>query len=185
MGIITRMRPIVVGTVAAGVLLAGSACTRPNDFQTLHPYTPAEGTQVDITPADADPDLTPVPIKLRNLMIVQTTDGENLLAGSVTSPVPASIVSIEGQSLDAAGDPTGKVTVDGSMSVTKNKQAFFEEKGFTVEGDSLEPGLLAELTITFDQGSTTVKMPVVDGSKSAYENFPSPAPTSEVEVDNG
>lgn len=180
-----RARPLVIGAVAAGVLLGGTACTRVNDFQSLHQYTPAEGVTADIVPT-VEQGVTPVPIKVRNLLVVQTPGGENLLAGMVTTPIDTSVESIEGRVLDPTGKPTGTLSVDGDLSLDAEEQGFFEEEGFTVESDSdLQPGLLVELTIRFtDAPPTTLQVPVVDGSKSIYEGFPTATPSAPIEVSN-
>lgn len=188
MDVLKRLRPILVGTVAAGVLLGGTACMRVNDFQSLEQYTPSEGVPVEILPSESDSpeDTTQVPIKIRNLMIVQDESGDAVLAGAVISPIDTKLESVEGTALDVEGKPLGELKVSGaSFKLKADELMNFEGQDIKVTSSDMEPGLLAELTITFATGEpATVQVPVVDGSKSNYDNFPENTPSAPIEVEN-
>lgn len=180
-----RLRPMMVGTIAAGLLLGGTACSRVGEFQSVKPYTPAEGVQADIIPNNAPDDTTPTALKLRNVMLVEQ-DGEYVLAGAVVAPDRASLTSVEGVALDQHGAEAGEITFsDAEVDLEPTTMAFLEQEDITAESDDLQAGLLARLTFTFDVGATTLEVPVVDGTKVNYENFPNASgPTAPIEIEN-
>lgn len=207
MNLLKRVRPIAVGLVTAGVLLGGTACSHVNDFQTLEPYTPAEGVPVVIerqpTADEVERQVNPIPIRVSNLMIVATGTGSGYISGNVVSPIDTTLQSIEGQALDAAASPAGPITVTGSAAqvgadrslilsspdsaraqeaATASPAPRAQYATYEVTSDAMEAGLLAELTLTFADGTATVQVPVVDGDKAAYEGeTQEPTP---IEVEN-
>ena len=64
---------------ALGLLLVGGACG--TDAQTLRPYTPAEGVNVDVgDPADAQN-----VVHVRNLLIISKAPGSGILSASLVT----------------------------------------------------------------------------------------------------
>ena len=207
MNLLKRLRPITVGLVAAGVLLGGTACSRVQDFQTIQSYTPAEGVPMVIerqpTADEVERQVNPIPIRVSNLMIVATETGTGYISGNVVSPIDTTLQSIEGQALDAAGSPVGPITVTGgatqvgadrSLILASPDSAQAQEAAtaspapkadyatYEVTSDAMEAGLLAELTVTFADGTATVQVPVVDGDKAPYQGeTQEPTP---IEVEN-
>lgn len=165
--------------VVVALLFALSACGF--GAQTLQEYQAADGVNVDVgVGPNGDP--TEDTIKVRNLMILAKPDGSAFLSASLTCLGSDELTDITGSALNPEGAPAGELTFKQPepIQVADGTPAQLIDDGpITVEGD-LTPGLNAELTLTFaEAGSEQVTVPIIDGSRAAYETVsPSPAPSS-------
>ena len=172
----TRRRRRAVRTLVAGVgaslLLTGCGF----DAQTLQPYTPANGVNVDL-PAGQDGRQ----LKIRNLLLVADGAGKGVVSASIVSPVADSLVKVEGAARKADNSVGSPLTVTGGpVQLQPNRMVVLTEgEGFTVSGSDLEPGLTADLVLTFKSGVQAEAIaPVMSSESKIYASItPAPAPT--------
>lgn len=167
----------LAAALAFGALLSMTACGL--DVQTMQPYTPAEGVQADVTPAD-DPQAA---VKIRNLLIVSSEPGEGFLSGSMTTRGQDALTSVSGVAIKgdgAAGAPL-VVTLDKPVPVADGTLVVLTGGPFiTVKSADLAPGRTATLTLQFQNaGEITLQTTVVDGKEGQWASVtPSPSPSS-------
>ncbi|WP_425308184.1 hypothetical protein AADG42_05340 [Ammonicoccus fulvus] len=179
---VKRQSPRILAAAAVAALALGlSSCATP---QTLKPYTPAEGVQADVPSTDAVPGANEVPLKIRNLMIVAEPDAnQGFLSGAFIAPVDRSdrLVSIEGRTFTHTNTEAGTIQrVQANRELPAGQLVRLTEGGtpLQVSASQLTPGLLAELTLTFEGSKPqTLMVPVVDASKEDYATY-SPAPAA-------
>lgn len=172
----TRRRRRAARTFVAGVgvslLLAGCGF----NAQTLQPYTPAHGVNVDVAAGEAGRQL-----KVRNLLVVADDSGKGVLSASIVSPVADTLVRVEGVAHKADNSLGSPLRVSGGpVELLPHRMAVLTEAGidgFTVSGSDLKPGLTADLTLTFKSGVQASAIAPVMSSKSAIYASISPAPT--------
>lgn len=140
-------RALIVGASAA-LLLTGCGF----NMQTLQPYTPAHGVNIDVAAGENNRQL-----KVRNLLIIADEDGRGVLSGSIVSPVADTLTEIAGIPMKADNSPGAALTVTapeielmpGSMVVLTEPEPVVR-----VSSADLRPGLTADLTLTFASGRT-------------------------------
>lgn len=169
-----RGRGLVALLAALGLVLVVGACGR--DAQTLRPYTPAEGVNVDVgDPADENS-----VVSVRNLLIISKTPGSGVLSASMVTDGRDQLTGVTGNAIKADGSQGGPLTVTLTNSVSFANQAqivLTDQAPIAVTGPDLAPGLTANLTLTFaNAGDVTVIAPVADGNEPQYASI-SPAPT--------
>src|SRR3712207_2591902 len=74
------------------------------DAQTLQPYTPADGVNVNVG--------TVARVQVRNLLIISAEPGQGIVSASLTADAPDALVAVSGtaSALDGSGAPlTGTV----------------------------------------------------------------------------
>lgn len=166
-------RGLVALVLAAGLLLATAACG--NDAQTLRPYTPAEGVNVDVGAGD-----TLRVVHVRNLLIICATPGTGVLSASIVTDGRDELTGVTGSSFKSDGSPGAAITTKLTDSVTfaNGAQIVLTDRApITLVGADLAPGLTATLTLAFaNAGDVTVIAPVVDGAEPQYASI-SPAAT--------
>lgn len=171
----------IAGICASATLVLGlSACGF--DAQTLQPYQPADGVDVNVAVgANGNPDAHT--IKVRGLMILAKSDTEGFLSATLTAASDDQLTGVTGTTLtpdDSEGAPL-TVTLPGPVSLTAGSPVVLvDHEAITVKADKLRAGLNARLTLTFAQaGSQQVTVPIVDGNNSTYQSVsPSAAPSS-------
>lgn len=145
--------------VVLGTALALSGCGL--DAQTLKPYTPAHGVNVD----DGS-------IKVRNLLVIADQQGRGVLSGSFASAADDSLASVTGTALNPDGTPAATLTVAGAPVPLKRGGLAVLTSATTpirLSSPSLKPGLLAHLQLTFGSGvSTEVTVPVLSVTDPIY-----------------
>ena len=165
-----RAVSMFVAGVGASLLLSGCGF----GMQTLQPYTPAHGVNVDVAAGEQGRQL-----KVRNLLVVSDTEGQGIVSGSIVSPVADRLVSIEGVAHKADNTLGAPLTVSGSpVELAPNRMAVLTEgETFSVSSPDLQPGLVVDLTLTFESGaSATAKAPVMSYDDPIYGSIsPSPA----------
>jgi hypothetical protein len=165
----------LVGLLAVlGLMLAVGGCG--NDAQTLRPYTPAEGVNIDV----GNPyDLESV-VHVRNLLIISKAPGSGILSASMVTNGRDQLTGVTGYAIKADGSQGAPLTVtlDNTVSVANGALVVLTDQGsIPVRSPDLAPGLSASMTLTFSNaGAFTVFVPVVDGNLPEYASI-SPAPT--------
>ena len=173
----TRRRRRAARTIVAGVgvslLLTGCGF----NAQTLQPYTPAHGVNVDVPSGEDGRQL-----KVRNLLLVSDDAGQGVVSASIVSPVADSLVKIEGAAHKVDNTPGSPLTVSGGpVEILPNRMAVLTDgdvKGFTVSGADLQPGLTADLVLTFESGAQVKAIAPVMSSDSAIYSSITPAPAA-------
>jgi hypothetical protein len=160
--------------LSLALLLLGAACGM--DDQTLKPYTPAEGINVDVgNPADANHQ-----VYVRNLLIISKGSGQGIVSGTLLTYGRDQLTGITGVPIkaDASEGAQFTATVSNTVSIANGALVVLTDgTPITVSSPDLLPGLTARLTLTFaNAGETTVVVPVVDGNEPQYATI-SPAPT--------
>lgn len=134
---------------AATLLLTG--CSATNPITTQNNYAASDGSHVELGD-----------LRLGNLIVLSTGQGApGVVVGSVTNDAgEATRVTIA-----VAGAEAGSFRVDGRQTVLLG-----QEDGETLEVESVEEpaGAFVDLTVSSDAGSTTVGVPVLDGSLPEY-----------------
>lgn len=160
-------RALVAG-LGAALVLTGCGF----DAQTLQPYTPSFGTNVDATG-----------VKVRNLVVVAQPNGEGVVSGSLIAraddrltdmtAVPLLADASDGDPLSIRGD---RVTLPANQLVVLSDQ----ENPIVLSG-GLGADTNVRFTLTFDSGATAeVIAPVVSSENPVFSSVtaaPSPTPT--------
>lgn len=163
----TRRRRRAVSTFVAGVgaslLLTGCGF----NMQTLQPYTPAHGVNVDLKADQNNRQL-----KVRNLLVVADESGKGVLSASIVSPVADRLVKVEGaahKSDNSVGAPLS--VTGGPVTLEPNRLAVLTdpEPVFTVTSSDLKPGLTVDLKLTFASGlEASAIAPVMSSEDPIY-----------------
>ncbi len=165
--------------LSAVALLAVSACGF--DAETLQPYTPGNGVNVDIG-LGPNQQVVSGTVQARNLVIVSDAAGEGFLYGSLYTEDSDALTAVSGNAIKVDGSQgsalnavvTSPVTVANSELVV-----ITDQQRITMTSADLAPGLTANLTLTFrNAGSRQVLVPVVDGSLEPYDQIPSATPSA-------
>ena len=160
--------------VVLGLVLAVGACG--TDAQTLQPYTPAEGVNLDVGDS-YDPESV---VHVRNLLIISKEPGSGILSASLVTDGRDQLREITGFAIKSDGSQGApiRVTLTNTVSIANRAQIVLtDQTPISVTSADLAPGLTASLTLTFaNAGEATVIVPVVDGNLPEYASI-SPAPT--------
>ena len=169
------VRGLAAALVAAGLLLVTAACG--TDVQTLRPYTPAEGVNVDVGQGD-----TLRVVHVRNLLIISSKPGSGVLSASIVTDGRDELTSVTGNAIKSDGTPGESIAVQLGNSVTFANGAqivLTDRPPITVTSKDLAPGLTASLTLTFaNAGGITVIAPVVNGAETQYKSIEAQATPS-------
>lgn len=173
-------RAVAAGLLSTALLAGATGCGF--DAQTLQPYTPSEGVNVDIGAVDG----RSAPVKVRALVVVAESEGEGYLSAQIVSDAGDQLTSVTGTALGVEGDPVGRldIALPGPMTVPAGGSVVLVDQPLvSVEGDGLVAGLTTELTLTFQQaGEATLQVPVVDGDSPGYDTVspvpPTPSPSA-------
>ena len=107
-----RGRGLLALLAALGLVLAVGACG--TDAQTLRPYTPAEGVNVDVgDPADAQN-----VVHVRNLLIISKAPGSGVLSASLVTDGRDELTGVTGFAIKLDGSEGAPLTVDLSNTVS-------------------------------------------------------------------
>src|SRR5918993_4535183 len=168
-----RVRGLLALLSALGLLLGLGACG--TDAQTLKPYTPAEGVNVDV----GDPANAQEVVNVRNLLIISKSPGSGILSASIVTDGRDQLTGVTGFVIKSDGSQGSALNVNltNTVSVANRAQVVLTDSPISVESADLAPGLTASITLTFaNAGEVTVIAPVVDGNVDQYRTI-SPAPT--------
>ena len=168
-----RVRGLLALLGVLGLLLGLGACG--TDAQTLKPYTPAEGVNVDV----GDPFNAQEVVHVRNLLIICKAPGSGILSASMVTDGRDQLTGVTGFVIKTDGSQGSPLNVDltNTVSIANRAQVVLTDSPISVESADLAPGLTASMTLTFaNAGEATVIVPVVDGNEDQYASI-SPAPT--------
>jgi hypothetical protein len=171
-----RGRAAAAAILTLGLLFTGAGCGL--DAQTLKPYTPAEGVNVDVgNPADPA-----AVVHVRNLLVVSKTAGSGVVSASIVTSGRDQLTGLSGVPTKADGSPGAPFTATptNTVSLANGLQVVLTDIAtpLTVTSPDLAPGLTTSITLEFrNAGSATVNTTVADGNQPQYASI-SPAPAS-------
>jgi hypothetical protein len=143
----------VAAAVAASLALTGCSFNAP---ASLIPYSPSDGTQLDL----AD-------LRARNFLLIRGADTPALLIGSVVS-TSSEPLSFSLQLFNSAGDRIVEQFEVAAMG--KTDIGFNGNDGIIVEIDAL-PGGLYPIFISDGGDPIELLVPVLDGTLAEYREF--------------
>ena len=154
------------------VLLVGvGACGF--DAQTMRPYTPADGANVDAGPGNS--------VKIRNLLILSRAKGQGFLSASITAADRDALVKVGGVAIKPDGSEGSplQATIPAPIPLENGELVVLTQRPLiTITSPDLQAGLTAKVVLTFEQvGDVTVLVPVIDGNQEEYRTI-SPSPSS-------
>jgi hypothetical protein len=176
---LTRTRKfgrIGAAVASMGLLFAMSACGF--DAQTLQPYTPSDGVNVDVgVGPNGEPDSSTV--KVRSLMILAKSPTSGFLSATLYSQQHDSLTQVTGNVLNPNGSEGAPITAKLSSPVQISGDSpvvLIDDAPITVTASRLPAGQTATLTLTFSTaGTQEVRVPIVDGNNDIYATVqPSP-----------
>lgn len=144
-------------------------------MQTLQPYTPAHGVNVDVAAGEAGRQL-----KVRNLLVVSDAEGQGIPSASIVSRSPTAWSRSRATPAGPTTQSAPSLTVTGSPVDLKPNQIVVLTEGdaYTVTSPDLKPGLLVDLTLTFESGAqASAQAPVMSYEDPIYSSF-SPSPVA-------
>lgn len=154
--------------------LVGLAAGCGFDAQLLKPYTPSDGTNVDVGEDGV--------LKVRNVLIISRGPGQGIFSASIVSNQGEQLtaVTVAPQTLEGTvGTPAqatlpAPVTLDpGVFKVLTDTQPLI-----TVTAPQLQAGSSATITLQFSKsGQVVLNAPVVDGTAEPYSTI-TPLPTA-------
>jgi hypothetical protein len=156
--------------------------------QLLKPYTPSDGTNIDVGEDGT--------LKVRNLVVISRAKGEGILSATIVSNAAERLTgaTVAPQTLQGTTSAPVSVTLaspvqlgEGSLVVLTDQQPLI-----TVRAPDLEAGSSATVAMQFaEAGTVTLNCPVVDGTQAPWSTIspsaaasggttasPSPSPTS-------
>lgn len=150
----TAPRTVAVLVAVVAVFLATSCGM---NAQTLQPYTPALGINVDVG-ADHQ-------VKVRNLMVITDEGGRGVVSATLYAERPDQLVAVSGvaDAMDGDGRPLA-AALAAPVKVPRLEYVIMTELADPVvlRGPGLRPGMSAELTLRFrDAGSVTAHVPIM------------------------
>jgi hypothetical protein len=169
-----RARGLAGLLAVLGLMLTVGACG--TDAQTLKPYTPAEGVNLDVGNSY---DLDSV-VHVRNLLIISKQPGSGVLSASLVTDGRDQLTDVTGFAIKPDGSQGAplRVNLTNTVSIANRAQIVLtDQTPIGVTSADLAPGLTASMTLTFaNAGEATVIVPVVNGNAPEYEKI-SAAPT--------
>jgi len=174
-GQVRGLRSAAAMLVALGLLLVTAACG--NDAQTLQPYTPAEGVNVDV----GDPAMVRQVVHVRNLLIISRTEGQGVVSATIVTDDRDELTALSGVPIKVDGTEGAPFTATLSQTVSFGNGAqivLTDRPLITVTSPDLVAGRSSSVTMQFEKaGEVTVLVPIVDGNEPQYATIsPSPAP---------
>ena len=162
-------------TLAAVLLVLGLVAGCGFEAQTLKPYTPADGANLDV---GMDNEL-----KIRNLVVISRTEGQGIVSASLVSGTGDRLtgVTVTPSPLDSSPAPPATASLSAPLEIPRGVNVVLTNGPLiTVDSPGLKAGLAAMVTMTFAQaGEITLNCPIVDGTLEPW-NTVSPSPSSSV-----
>lgn len=166
----SRLSPVrATAAAAASVVLALGLTGCGFDLQSLQPDTHGQGVNTEAGG-----------VKIRDLLIVETSSETGRLAGTLISSSAADqLVSVSGHVITLEGNQGAALTASGSaVQVPAGGLVVLTDgPGVMVTSSDLRAGLTATITLRFQSGAeTTVTTVIVDTQSPVYRTV-TPAPT--------
>jgi hypothetical protein len=172
--LIGGVRGVAALLLAVGLLLATGACG--TDAQTLRPYTPGEGINLDVG-NPADPNKV---VYVRNLLIISKAPGQGVLSATIVTYGRDELTGVTGTPIKVDGTVGAPFTARLTNTVSFANGApivLTDGSPIAVNSPDLAAGLSANVTLQFrNAGEAKAVVPVVDGNEPQYATI-SPAPT--------
>ncbi len=172
------LRSVLAAVGVLALLLVGAACG--TGAQTLRPYTPAEGVNLDV----GDPAKPREVVHVRNLLIISEAPGQGVLSASMSISDRDALTGVSGTAIKADGTNGAPLTVTlpGQVPIANSTLVVLTANPsalITVRSADLKEGLTADVTLTFGRaGEAKLRIPVVSGAAAEYSGVkPSAAPT--------
>lgn len=171
-----RVRRVLTALLALGLLVM-TGCGM--DVQTTKPYTPAQGVNFDVSSSGNYQDV----VHVRNLAVVSRTPGQGFLTGTVIANSADAMTGVSGTAIKTDGTNGSALTASlaSPVEVGRGTPVVLTTLSplITFSSVDLKPGLEAVVTLEFRKaGSSTVRVPVIDGSvQSEYASI-SPSPSA-------
>lgn len=151
-----KTKKILTVALIAGSLFALSGCSLSREVESLRPYAPSDGSQVDLES-----------VKARNFLIVKGTGPQAMLIGALVSSIDG---SVNFQTTDSSG---GKVEFNINVkSGSKTAIGYNGTEGlrFALPADVIAGDFYS---VYLDDGSGPIELlvPVVDGTLAEYRPF--------------
>ncbi|MGP9680434.1 MULTISPECIES: hypothetical protein [unclassified Brachybacterium] len=151
-----RPRRLVLSAAAVGLALAASGCSYLSPVQTHDFYEAADGTNANLEQSGA------LYAGMRNTLIVVGEDGSATFYGTAVN------YSDETISIDLEGTADGTAVFSTSVSVPAHETvALGPDEGqqqVPLEEVPVKPGALIDLDVSVSGESTTITLPVLEGS---------------------
>jgi hypothetical protein len=163
--------------VVLGLFLSTAACGM--NVQTSKPYTPAEGTNIDVGGQSGDShDI----VHVRNLLIISRAPGQGILSGSLICDNSDALTGVTGVPYKVNGADGAPFTATLGSPVPVAGRTLVVLTGvplIILDSADIAPGLDATVTLQFKKaGTATLRVPVMDGNEPQYKSItPSPSPT--------
>ena len=173
-GLLQGFKGVAALLLAAGLLLTTGACG--TDAQTLRPYTPAEGINLDVG-NPADPNSV---VYVRNLLIISKAPGQGVLSATLLTDGRDQLTEVTGTVIKVDGTVGAPFSANLANTVSFANGApivLTDGTPIALNSPDLAAGLTANVTLQFrNAGEATAVVPVVDGNEPHYATI-SPAPT--------
>ena len=163
--------------LAIGLLLATGACG--TNAQTLQPYTPGEGINLDV----GNPSDPRNVVYVRNLLIISKAPGQGVLSGTLLTDGRDELTEVTGTAIktDGTAGAAFSGTLTNTVSFANGAPIVLTDRSrIAVNSPDLAAGLSATVTLQFRKaGEARTVVPVVDGNEPQYATIsPAPAPST-------
>jgi len=165
--------------LTTGLLLGSAGCGM--DAQTLKPYTPGEGINLDI----GDPAKPNQVVHVRNLLVISKTEGTGVISATMVTNDRDQLTALSGAPIKVDGSQGAPFTakLPNTVALANRAQVVLTSgQPITVTSPDIVPGLTATLTLAFkNPGTVSTTVPVADGNEGQYTSITpvpaTPAPT--------
>jgi hypothetical protein len=173
-GLLQGFKGIAALLLTAGLLVTTGACG--TDAQTLRPYTPAEGINLDV----GNPSDPKSVVYVRNLLIISKAPGQGVLSATLLTDGRDQLTEVTGTAIKVDGTVGAPFSASLANTVSFANGApivLTDGTPIALNSPDLAAGLAANVTLQFrNAGEATAVVPVVDGNEPHYATI-SPAPT--------
>ena len=154
--------------------LMGLAAGCGFDAQLLQPYTPADGTNLDVGEDGT--------LKVRNLQVVATAPGEGYLSATIISNAPERLTgaTVAPVTLEGTPAPAAPVTLPSPVTLDPGQLLVLtDEPLIRVDAPGLQAGASANVVLQFaEAGPVALTCPVVDGTVPPWSEIAASASPS-------
>lgn len=137
------------------------------DAQLLKPYNPADGTNIDVGEDGT--------LKVRNLQVVATADGQGYLSATIVSNAPERLTgaTVAPQTLEGTPAPAVPARLPAPIELDPGQLLVLtDEPLIRVDAPQLQAGATATVVLQFaEAGPVTLICPVVDGTVPPWSDI--------------